>query len=78
MLKPKEVMMKLSVSRSKVYQLIRDGIIPSVNIGGCLRVPEEALNALLRQQLFERLGLKEEGLKEEGQGSIAVISGKRE
>ncbi len=28
----------LSVSRSKLYQLIRTGVVPSVRIGGCRRI----------------------------------------
>ncbi|NMD42584.1 MAG: helix-turn-helix domain-containing protein [Firmicutes bacterium] len=51
LLRPKEVMIKLAVSRGKVYQMIRDGIIPSVNIDGCLRVPEESLHEFIREQL---------------------------
>lgn len=51
LLKPSDVMAKLNVSRSKVYQLIRDGVIPSVRIGGCLRVAEELLDAMIHQQL---------------------------
>lgn len=56
LLRPKEVMIKLAVSRGKVYQMIRDGVIPAVNIDGCLRVPEESLNILIREQLAERAG----------------------
>lgn len=58
LLRPKEVMQKLAVSKGKVYQMIRDGVIPSVNIDGCLRVPEEYLNAMIREQLAKRAGNK--------------------
>lgn len=56
LLRPKEVMIKLAMSRGKVYQMIRDGVIPSVNIDGCIRVPEDSLNILIRDQLIERAG----------------------
>lgn len=52
LLRPKEVMVKLAVSRGKVYQMIRDGVIPAVHIGGCLRVPEEYLDMMIREQLI--------------------------
>lgn len=64
LLRPSEVMIKLAVSRGKVYQMIRDGVIPSVNIGGCLRVPVESLNALIREKLAGKAG--EDGASAEG------------
>ena len=38
-LTPAEATELVSVSRSKVYELIRDGTIPSVRLGKSLRVP---------------------------------------
>jgi excisionase family DNA binding protein len=40
----------LSLSRSKVYQLINEGKIPAVHIGGVLRVHVGALQALIDEQ----------------------------
>jgi|LSQX01.1.fsa_nt_gb excisionase family DNA binding protein len=69
LLRPKEVMKKLSISRSKVYQMIRDGELPAIRIGGCVRVPEEALESMLRQQLIEQLSHK----MDEGKDGIVVL-----
>ena len=33
----------LGLGRSKTYQLLANGVLPSVRIGGSLRVPVEAL-----------------------------------
>ena len=35
----------LGMGRSKVYELVRDGVIPSVKIDGCRRVKVAALAA---------------------------------
>lgn len=56
LLKPTQVMNKLSVSRTKVYEMIKKGIIPSVEIDGCIRVPEELLDEMIRRQIQQRAG----------------------
>ena len=33
----------LSIGRSKVYELVRDGVIPSIKIDGCRRIKAAAL-----------------------------------
>ena len=38
-LKPPEISPLLGVSLSRVYQLIATGVVPSVRIGGSLRIP---------------------------------------
>ncbi len=53
LLRPMEVAERLSVSRGKIYQMIKKGAVPSVNIDGCLRIPEEALQKMILQQLGE-------------------------
>ena len=40
---PTEAADELRLSRSKVYAMIKTGIIPSIRIGGVLRVPADAL-----------------------------------
>jgi excisionase family DNA binding protein len=45
-LRPAEVGELIGCSRTKVYELINAGTIPSVRIGGLLRVPAEALRRL--------------------------------
>ena len=37
----------LGISRSKTYELIGRGVIPSVRLGGSIRVPVDALKKLL-------------------------------
>lgn len=41
--KPHEVGEALGVSRSKAYELIRSGEIPSLKVGGSIRVSVDAL-----------------------------------
>ena len=54
MLRVREAADALGVSRSKAYELIASGQIPSVKMGrGCVRVPVEALRAWIDRQLAE-------------------------
>ena len=41
--RPAEAAVAIGVSRSRMYELIASGEIPSVRVGGTLRVPVEAL-----------------------------------
>jgi excisionase family DNA binding protein len=50
-LRPAEAAEALGVSRSKVYELIAAGAIPSVRVGGCIRVPLAALREWIDRQL---------------------------
>jgi excisionase family DNA binding protein len=54
MLRPAEAADAIGVSRSKAYELIAEGQIPSVKLGGCVRVPVAALQAWIDRQLAER------------------------
>ena len=40
----------LDISRSKAYELIRTGKLPSIIVGKTVRVPVDALEALVRSQ----------------------------
>ena len=51
MLRPAEAADAIGVSRSKAYELIAAGSIPSVKVGGCERVPVDALRAWIDRQL---------------------------
>ena len=44
LLTPTEAADALGISRSKLYQLLRDGSVSSVQIGACRRVPAAALH----------------------------------
>ncbi len=43
LIRPKEVAEVLGLGRTKIYELIASGIIPSVRIGRSVRVPAEEL-----------------------------------
>ncbi|MBI2187320.1 MAG: helix-turn-helix domain-containing protein [Acidobacteria bacterium] len=51
MLRVIEAAEALGVSRAKAYELIAAGEIPSVRIGGCVRVPVAALKDWIARQL---------------------------
>ena len=51
MLRPAEAAEALGVSRSKAYELIAAGDIPSVRIGGCVRIPVDALREWIDHEL---------------------------
>jgi excisionase family DNA binding protein len=52
MLAPRDVALALNVSRETVYRLIRSGQLPSVRVGGQLRIPKR----VLAQRLAETRG----------------------
>lgn len=53
MLRPAEAADAIGVSRAKLYELLARGVIPSVMVGASKRVPVQALNAWIEQQLKE-------------------------
>jgi excisionase family DNA binding protein len=55
LLRPTEVAETLGVGRSKAYELIAAGTIPSIRLGSSLRVPADALRAWIARQLTERI-----------------------
>jgi excisionase family DNA binding protein len=46
LVRPLEAAAMLSVSRSKIYEMLAQKIIPSVKVGGLIRVPRAALEKL--------------------------------
>ncbi|MFF8993633.1 helix-turn-helix domain-containing protein [Streptomyces sp. NPDC014983] len=48
-----EVMARLKISRSTVYDLIRTRRLASITIGRARRIPAHALTALVHHQLAE-------------------------
>jgi len=50
MLKPSDLAPRLGVTTGRVYQLIAEGLIPSVRIGRAIRIPREAWNEWLKEQ----------------------------
>ena len=54
LLRPTEAADAISVSRSKVYKLISSGTIPSIRIGGSVRIPVDALRNWIARELETR------------------------
>jgi len=54
LLRPTEAADAMGVSRSKAYELISSGAIPSIRIGGSVRVPVEALKTWIDSQMKEQ------------------------
>jgi excisionase family DNA binding protein len=51
LLTPVEAAAVLRIGRSKVYQLLNDGSLPTVRVGGSLRVPAEELRRWVEAQV---------------------------
>jgi excisionase family DNA binding protein len=45
LLTPLEAARALGIGRSKLYELLRSGALPSVRIGACRRIPVDSLTA---------------------------------
>jgi excisionase family DNA binding protein len=58
LLKPTEAAEAIGLGRSKTYQLISSGAIPSVRIGKSVRVPVVALRSWIEKQLQEQIELQ--------------------
>jgi excisionase family DNA binding protein len=54
LLRPVEAAEAIGIGRSKVYELLASGELPSIRIGGSVRVPVDALRAWIAQQLETR------------------------
>jgi excisionase family DNA binding protein len=46
LIRPSEAAQMFAVSRSKIYELIASGAVPSVRIGGMWRIPMDAARKL--------------------------------
>jgi excisionase family DNA binding protein len=49
--RPSEAADVIGVSRSRAYELIASGVLPSIRVGSSVRVPVEALRAWIERQL---------------------------
>ena len=58
LLRPIEAAEAIGVGRSKVYSLLASGELPSIRIGGSVRVPVDALRSWIARQLAERTEAK--------------------
>ncbi len=50
LLRPLEAADVLAVSKSKIYELLSSGVIPSVRIGKSIRIPAEELQKWVRSR----------------------------
>lgn len=54
LLTPTEAAVALGIGRSKVYELLRSGDLPSVRTGACRCIPAQSLTAFLSSLLAGR------------------------
>jgi excisionase family DNA binding protein len=62
---PTEAARALGIGRSKLYDLLQSGILESVHIGACRRIPTDALSDLVAR-------LSTGTVSEVGKGAIAI------
>lgn len=53
LLRPTEAAEAIGIGRSKVYELLASGELPSIRIGGSVRVPLEQLRAWIERKSAE-------------------------
>lgn len=54
LLRPTEAAELIGIGRSKVYELLAAGELPSIRIGGSVRVPVDELRAWIARRIAER------------------------
>lgn len=54
LLRPIEAAEAIGVGRSKVYELLASGELPSIRVGASVRVPVDALRAWIERKTSER------------------------
>lgn len=61
MLRPNDLARELGLSRVRVYALIRAGVLPTVRVGGAIRIPRAAWDAWLKRRADEALASLHDG-----------------
>ena len=56
LLKPAEVTEVLGIGRSRIYEMLATGELPSIRIGRCIRIPAGALREWVADRQFDREG----------------------
>jgi excisionase family DNA binding protein len=59
LLSPAEIAECWHVRRARIYDLIRDGVLPVVHVGRSVRVPKQALDAFIAGGGWRRQPLNE-------------------
>ena len=54
LLKVNETAKKLNISRGKIYKMIKNGQIPYIEIGGCIRIPEDKIDVPANSTLADK------------------------
>jgi excisionase family DNA binding protein len=57
LLRPAEAAEAIGIGRSKIYELLASGELPSIRIGGSVRVPVDALRVWIETKTAERAGV---------------------
>ena len=52
LMRPTEAARTLGISRSRIYELIRSGVLPSVRVGSSVRIPVAELRMWITSQLM--------------------------
>ena len=52
--RPAEAAKAIGISRSRIYELIARGEIPSIRVGGVVRVPVASLQGWVNQKISDR------------------------
>ena len=60
LLTPTEAAEALGIGRSKLYELLRDGVVPSVTIGACRRIIADDLAAVVESLLAAATAVSED------------------
>jgi excisionase family DNA binding protein len=56
LLRPMEAANAIGIGRSKVYELLASGALPSIRIGSSVRVPVDGLRAWIASQMTDQQG----------------------
>ena len=83
LLTPDEAAAVLSIGRSKLYELLRAGVVPSVRIGACRRIATADLSTVvlklrnLHGDSAQRTGGDEPGKSASGNGERSIQNHRR-
>lgn len=55
LLRPAEVTEILGMGRSRIYEMLATGELPSLRIGRCIRIPSDALKQWITKRQFENI-----------------------
>ncbi len=70
-LRPADIAPLIGVCRSRVYQLIADGTVPSIRVGAVILIPVDAWTAWLKARSDEALASVRARSKSDGQRAEA-------